>query len=490
MKKKFAVLFVPEFRLQATLRHYPRERRQPAALLDASGLKPRVVEMNAYARASQVCLGQTPTQALARCAKLNFFSANAGHERSVQEMLLQVAETLSPFIEATSPGVITAELPGERTIGEAEFVSKWVNPLLSAHIEAQVGVGATPDVALLAARFAEPVRVVESGAAFLAPLPVESLEPPGELGRVLESWGIRTIGQLVALPMAEVCERLGPEAVGLWERAHGGRLRPLLLVKPQDYFAEQAELEHPIELLDPLLFLLRRFLDHIMARLEMVYLVAGKLRLVLRFEQGEPYHRVFTIPQPTRDVGLLFRMLHTHLEGFTSDWPIIAVELAAKPVRPDAEQFSLWEGGLRDPHRFAETLARLQALLGTDQVGSPELESSHHPDSFHLNSFDSLNSLKIVETELIQEKELILGVPWLRFRPPVPAQIILDEIRPAFLYSARSTGPIKDARGPWLLEGNWWERAWAREDWDIVTEDGIYRLVHAEESWFLDGVYA
>jgi protein ImuB len=398
--------------------------------------------------------------------------------------LLQTAETLSPFLEATAPGVVTVEFPAERVVGEEEFLAKWVKPLQSAFIEVQVGVGATPDLAWLAARLGRPVRIVESSADFLSALPVEALEPPEELGAVLGSWGIRTIGQLVALPMAEVCERLGPQAVGLWERAHGGRLRPLKLVKPQVYFAEQAELEHPIELLEPLLFLLRRFLDQIMARLATIYLVAGKLRLVLRFEHGESYQRIFTIPQPTRDAGLLFRMLHTHLEGFTSESPIIGLELAAKPVRPNAEQFSLWEGGLRDPHRFAETLARLQALLGSDQVGSPEVESSHHPDAFHLRSFETGPSPRVAE------KELLIGVPWLRFRPPVPAQIILDEVRPAFLYSARSTGPIKDARGPWRLEGNWWEQSWSREDWDIVTDDGIYRLVRSEKTWFLDGIYA
>jgi protein ImuB len=482
--KKFAVLLVPEFRLQATLRHHPELRCGPAALLDMQGTKPRVAELNAEAWSHQVQRGMTPTQALARCAGLQLLSGNPGHDRSVQDMLLQTAETLSPFIEATAPGVVTVELPAERVVNEGEFIAKWVKPLQSALIEVQVGVGATPDLAGLAARFGHPVRIVESSADFLSALPVEALEPPEELGAVLGSWGICTIGQLVALPMAEVCERLGPEAVGLWERAHGGRLRPLQLVKPQEYFAEQAELEHPIELLEPLLFLLRRFLDQIMARLATIYLVAGKLRLVLRFEHGEPYQRVFTIPQPTRDAGLLFRMLHTHLEGFTSESPIIGLELAAKPVRPNAEQFSLWEGGLRDPHRFAETLARLQALLGSDQVGSPEVESSHHPDAFHLRSFETAPSRRVAE------KELLIGVPWLRFRPPVPAQIILDEVRPAFLYSARSTGPIKDARGPWRLEGNWWEHAWAREDWDIVTEDGIYRLVHAEETWFLDGIYA
>jgi protein ImuB len=271
----------------------------------------------------------------------------------------------------------------------------------------------------------------------------------------------------------------------LWEKARGGQSRPLKLVKPQEFFAEQADLENPVEMLEPLLFLLRRFLEQITARLGNAYLVAGKLRLILRFERSALYERIFTLPQPTRDVNLLFRMLHTHLENFTSESPIIGLELAAKPVRPNVEQFGLLEKGLRDPYQLAETLSRLQALLGPERVGTPELEGSRHPDAFHLRPYEA-NAV----TGSTGEAPL-LGVPWLRFQPPLPAKIILNEVAPAFLYSARFTGPIRETCGPWLLEGNWWEkRHWSREEWDAATDDGIYRLVRIEEDWFLDGIYA
>lgn len=483
--KKYAVLYVPEFRLQAALRHLPELADQPAALLDCQATKPRIAEINAKARSFHVQPGMTPTQALARCAGLQLIPGNPGQERSAQEALLQMAETLSPYLESTRDGVVTIELPVERSFAESALLEKCVAPLAAIGLEALVGVGATPDLALMAARFAAPVRIVESAMAFLSPLSVDALLPSEELLIILQSWGIQTIGQLVALPMAQVCERLGPEAVELWERAHGGRLRPLRLVKPQEFFSEQTDLENPVEMLEPLLFLLRRFLEQITARLSAVYLVAGKLRLVLRFEQGASYQRIFTIPQPTREVDLLFRMLHTHLENFTSESAIVGLELAAKPVRPHAEQFGLLEKGLHDPHQFAETLARLQALLGSDRIGSPKVEPSHHPDAFHLEPYETDSPSPT------DEALLLIGVPWLRFRPPIQAKVILNDVRPAFLYSSRCTGPIQDARGPWLLDGDWWEnRPWNREEWDVATEEGLYRLVHVEEGWFLDGIYA
>jgi protein ImuB len=483
--KSYVVLLVPEFRLQATVRYSPGVAEKPVALLEVDRSKSRVSELNSRARIYQVQRGMTPTQALARCPELHLIRGNEGHERSAQEALLQTAEGLSPYLESTGPGIVTVELPGERLFRKEDFMERLVVPLQSLGLEVQAGVACTPDLALLAARFADSVKIVSTAAAFLAPLPISALQPVDDLQSVLESWGIHTVGQFLKLPSAQVWERLGPEAVQFGERARGGCDRPLKLIKPREFFAEVADLEHAVETLEPLLFLLRRFLEQIAARLANVHLVAGKLRLVLRFEQGEPYGQDFTIPQPTRDVNLLFRMLHTHLENFTAEWPIVGLELAAKPVRPHAEQFGLFEQGLRDPHQFAETLARLQALLGSSQVGTPELEPSHHPDAFHLRPYD----LELPPP--VANGEILIGLPWLRFSPPAPADIAFEEARPAFLRSARSTGPIKEAYGPWKLEGNWWEkRHWSREEWDIATEDGIYRLVRTEEKWFLDGIYA
>jgi protein ImuB len=484
MMKYYAVLYAPEFRLQATLRYYPHLSGQPVALVDSEGKKPQISQLTPQAAASRVEVGMTPTQAKARCADLHLLLGNRGHERAAEDALLQTAETLSPFLEATAAGVVTIEWPLGKGFDDKEVTSLLVEPLRKLSLKVRVGIAATPFLAQLASQLAEPVRKVEDASTFLAPLPIEILQTSEEIREVLHAWGIRTIGHLVTLPMREVCERLGPEAVQLWERAGGDSPRPLKLVKPQEFFSEQADLENPVEMLEPLLFLLKRFLEQITARLANGYLVVGKLRLMLRFENGSPYQRIFTIPQPTREVGVLFRMLHSHLENFTSESPITGLELAAKPVRPGAEQFGLLEKGLRDPHQLGETLARLEAVLGPGRVGTPELEPSQHPDAFHLRPYDAN-----AET-LAPSDEPLIGVPWLRFNPPLPAKVILNDIQPAFLYSSRITGPIKETCGPWAMEGNWWEsRHWFREEWDALTEEGIYRLVHIDEDWFLDGVY-
>src|SRR6266480_4484814 len=208
-----------------------------------------------------------------------------------------------------------------------------------------------------------------------------------EIFAILHKWGIHTLGQLVALDKEQLGARLGPEAIRMWERANGRCNRLLKLIRPPESFEESFEFEREIETAEPLLFMLRRFLQRLALRLDALYLVAKELTLRITFANKQCYERVFKIPQPTNDVDLLFRMLHTHLENFKSEHPIIAVSLEAQPTKPSKQQFGLFETTLRSPHQLSETLARLTALLGADRVGTPVLEETHRPDAFRIEAF-------------------------------------------------------------------------------------------------------
>src|SRR6202049_1427154 len=208
-----------------------------------------------------------------------------------------------------------------------------------------------------------------------------------EILAILHKWGIHTLGQLAALDQEQLAARLGPEAVRLWERANGRSNRLLKFVQPPESFEESFEFEHEIETAQPLLFMLRRFLEQLALRLSAIYLVAKEINLRITFANKEHYERCFKIPQPTNDVDLLFRMLQTHLENFKSEHPIVAVALGVEPSRPGSQQFGLFETALRNPQQFYETLARLTALVGNDRVGTPILKETHRPDEFRMEPF-------------------------------------------------------------------------------------------------------
>ena len=313
-----------------------------------------------------------------------------------------------------------------------------------------------------------------------------------EILTILHKWGIHTLGQLAALDKEPLGARLGPEAVRMWERANGQFNRVLKLVQPPESFAETFEFENEIETVEPLLFILRRFLEQLTLRLSGIYLVAKELTLRITFVNQQVYERIFKIPQPTNDIGLLFRMLQTHLENFRSKHPIVAVVLIAQPSKPAREQFGFFETTLRNPHQLSETLARLTALLGGDRVGTPVLEETHRPDAFRLEPFAWAVESAVPSGESSHALRTAHATAVLRrFRPAVAASVLLDADMPAHVRSPEIWGKILKQRGPYLISGNWWdEKSWARAEWDLEMENGeLVRCHESDGSWKIDGIY-
>ena len=104
-----------------------------------------------------------------------------------------------------------------------------------------------------------------------------------EIFAILHKWGIHTLGQLAALDKEQLGARLGPEAIRMWERANGRSSRLLKLIRPPESFQESFEFEREIETAEPLLFMLRRFLEQLAVRLAAIYLVAKELTLRITF---------------------------------------------------------------------------------------------------------------------------------------------------------------------------------------------------------------
>ncbi|MEY2504844.1 MAG: protein ImuB [Verrucomicrobiota bacterium] len=314
-------------------------------------------------------------------------------------------------------------------------------------------------------------------------------ERQAEVRRILDllhRWGIDTLGQFAALEKEAVGARLGAIGLELWERARGKTTRLLKLVTTPESFEESFEFENEIETSEPLLFMLRRFLQQFSVRLGALYLVIRELELLITFTDKRTYQHRFKIPEPTNNIEVLFRMLHTHLENFTSDSPILAVALKAEPAKPSFEQFHLFETALRDPMRLTETLARLSGLLGPDRVGTPVLEETHRPDAFRMEPF----AWQLPE-EKADDLPPLPAAALRRFRSPLPASVLLAKNRPVHFRSPKTQGAVRAEKGPYLASGNWWDgKAWGRAEWDVELETGAVCQCHSSAGqWALDGIY-
>lgn len=507
----------------------PGSMATPAALFSGTGKKSLVLAVNASARAAGVAPGMTAPQAVARCPALLLRPPNPAAEAEARAALLAAGLTLSPALEDTAPGVCTADLRGLDPACHRPAAVAALAQLAALGLSATAGLARTPLLARYAARAAgdlspssfslsfppacgpalhspnrrtgkeneereradAPVLVIAPAdeAAFLAPLPLATAGPPPELAAVLAGWGLRTLGDLLALPRDELVRRFGRAAPELWQRARGGEPRPLHPVAPPREFTATHEFEEAVATLEPLLFLLRRFLDRLALELAAAHAVATELALTLTLDEGPPYPRTFRLPEPTADAGILFRALHTHLETLQTAAPITGLQLRVTPARPLVRQQGLFETGLRDPHGFAETLARVSALVGADRLGTPQPEDTHRPDAVRL-----VPPPAVVPPPAPPPVHPPHGLPLRRFRPPLPARLefTATERRPAYVWTERFQGAIADLRGPWLASGDWWQadRAWARTEWDIaVAGGGLYRLLLLGEAYFIEGEY-
>jgi protein ImuB len=518
----FAVLHIADFALHAVLRVEPDMIGKPAALFAGTSKKSIVLATNPAARANGVDLGMTAPQAVARCAGLIIRSPRPEAEADARAALLAVGFTLSPAIEDTAPGVCTADVKGFDPEKLTSVVRAAVDALIALGLPATAGIARTPLLALYAARAAmnrsrssfspvlldagtifqveegrtkndydererTPVLVVTDATHFLAPLPLSAADPSPTLAQVLADWGLRTLGDLTTLPRDELVRRFGAEGLALWQRATGGATRPLHPVIPPQEFSASMEFEHEIETLEPLLFILRRFLDRLTLELRVSQHVAAEIQLTLRLEGDTQHARNFRLPEPTADVEILFRTLHTHLESLQTDTSICALELRLTPARPLVRQQGLFETSLRDPHGFAETLARVSALVGSDRVGTPQLENTHCPDAVKL-----VPPLCVVPPRAEPPIHPPIGTPLRRFRPPLPARVELTDERPTYLWTEHIRGEICAQSSACPSLGDWWQRdrAWARTEWDIaLAEGGLYRLLLIDNAWFIEGEY-
>src|SRR6266705_2354866 len=169
----YAIIYLPSFYLQAAMRHQPELCSKPVALLDENEKKAIIIQLNEVAAKVGVRTGMTPSQGLGRCLSLIVKTRARSQEKLIDEILLHYAFTLSPYVEASAPGVCTIQFTDNRKL--TPKLSRVIEQLGPCEIIAQAGIALTPDVSFLVAQLARPVLQIENARKFLALLPIETL---------------------------------------------------------------------------------------------------------------------------------------------------------------------------------------------------------------------------------------------------------------------------------------------------------------------------
>ncbi len=409
------------------------------------------------------------------------------HASGNPELLLECARYFSPRIELTSADTVLLHIAGlENLFGSPRQIAEALAN--RAGIPLNVAVAADADAAVHAARGISGITVIPPGkeATTLAPLPLNLLPGSADAAEALHTWGIRTFGQLAALPPLGIAARLGEEGVHLQRLSRGEAGRQFRDLMDPVTFEERLELDYRVELLEPLSFLFSRMLNDLTQRLASRALAANEVHLELTLEAAAPHRCMLRLPVPMRDSAAFLKLLQLELSARPPGAPVLKIWLRLNPVPPRTQQHGLYIARAPEPEKLEITLARLSNFLGQENVGTPKLVDTHRPDSFRMTHFAALVT-KV--TEPPDHETPILR----RFRPPKHAQVLVAAGRPAHITCMHLKGKVLDSSGPWQSSGDWWTREpWDHKEWDIALPDGAFYRLYEDcrtTRWFLEGNY-
>jgi protein ImuB len=388
-----------------------------------------------------------------------------------------IAASFSPSFEQTAPDTVLFRIDGlQRLHGSPHQIADAIAHRAGENIN--IAIATTADAAILAARNLPGISVAPD----LNDLDISTLPLTEEMAQVFESWGIYTIDQLAQLPENGLAERFGPHGVYLQQLARGAIHRPLKIFQPDSTYEDRIELDHPVSLLEPLLFLIARLLNDQCARLLSNAMAANEVTIHLELETHPAHTRTLHLPVPMRESKSLLKLLQMDLEAHPPQAPTVALSLALKPVHPRTVQTGIFLPVTPAPDKLELTLARIRGIVGEHNVGIPELLNTHHPHPYRLAN---------AQPQIASHQPPITSHHAFRFfRPPLPATVALDRNRPIRITASGIHGKVLNAAGPWRTSGDWWtSTVWSRDEWDIALSNGSFYRIYSNPHWFIEGSY-
>jgi protein ImuB len=278
-------------------------------------------------------------------------------------------------------------------------------------------------------------------------------------------WGIRSLGELAALPEVELVTRLGAEAREWRALARGVARHTFQPIESAITMCEFYEFESPVEQMDGLLFIAARMIDCLTERAADHALSLASLSVEMKLEGGATHQLQIRPALPTVDRKFLLKLLHLEMAAHPPQAAVLALTLTAEPGRSSKIQLGLFAPQTPEPSRLDVTLARIKAIVGEERVGMPVLEDTHRPAGFHTEAFHI-----DAKTSLYDPQPARLALR--RVRPPRVIQVTLLENKPAAFRDCGQGFQVAAAYGPWRSNGCWWSvDAWDMEEWDVLTAD-------------------
>jgi DNA polymerase-4 len=249
------------------------------------------------------------------CPQGIFLPVRMAHYAHVARQIRHILLSVTPLVEPLSLDEAFLDVRGcERLLGPAPEIARRIKERVRAEtgLTASVGVAPNKFLAKLASDHGKPdglvVVPVRQVAEFLAPLSVGRLWGVGAQGeKRLHALGVRTIGQLAALPERVLVDHFGKTGRHLWELAHGRDERAVTPDREAKSISTETTFPEDVGDREALRAWLLDLVDELAGRLRQEGVLARTVELKARSSDFRTRTRSLSLPEATDVTDVLWR---------------------------------------------------------------------------------------------------------------------------------------------------------------------------------------
>ncbi|SMY09142.1 Y-family DNA polymerase [Flavimaricola marinus] len=509
LARRILSLHLPNFAMERWQREAARRgdalpEDLPQALAIEGQHGPIIHALNRAAALAGVHLGARVVDMRALVPTLKVEYADTGADRAALGRLMLWARRWCPWTALDGAAGLVMDTTGSDHLwgGEAAMLREIEGRLGSLGLSSSLAIAPTHGAAWALARMGG-VREVcdaEGLALRMAPLPVRALRLDGETVLLLKRLGLKTIGELAAVPRLSLARRFSRAALPgnpllRLDQMMGTLAEPVSAPDDPPRFAVQSALAEPVQDPTPHLPALCAELCDGMAA---AGFGARRISLTIYRSDGEVSTVEAAASQPSRDPGHLMRLFDGKLDridpGFGFDLITLAATVAEKIIVTQTRLDGEAEAG----PDLARLIDRLSARFGASALRRPAMRESHMPERREIWAPAMAGAPRRPEPGA-QPRPVRL------FDPAEEVRVVyaVPEGPPAQFIWRRQTHRVTRFAGPERIAPEWWaDRPGTRlrDYYRVEDHHGqrfwIYREGVQEDgrggvpAWFVHGVFA
>ena len=366
-------VLLPHFPWRCEVRRNPNLEGRPALVVhakDASGSQKLVLDYSPELDGLQPDMPLQP--ALARHGDAGLLQADIPCYRAAFNGILDALETISPLVEEADLGCAYIGIDGLQLIyPDDSAIIAAVREAVPKVFSPRMGIAGNKFLAYLAARRGPPGgHQVLTGdiVTFLKDLPCDVLPVSVKSLSRLQDFGLRTLGQVTALPLGPFQSQFGPEGKKIWELAGGNDATPLYPRMMEATREEAATLPSVTVSLDAILFTVETLLRRVFAGIGGQGLGIRSLNLWTRTWNAENWERTIQFKEPAMDMRTAISRVKRVLEDYPQPGPVEQVGMSITGLGyPRGRQKSLFPA-VRAQDHLMDDIRQLESRLGNPQV--------------------------------------------------------------------------------------------------------------------------